>query len=127
MRILVVRGDLCTHTGYSKALRAIVELTEPYFDRILGVDLHYSAVKSTVLFPYPILDDHQAAGLWRNQNNTVTALHLRRRMVLSPMPMFTTLATSSGKPTASGLTFSGRRRSGPWTRCGCPTNAAPIC
>lgn len=75
MRILVVRGDLCTHTGYSKALRAIVELTEPYFDRILGVDLHYSAVKSTVLFPYPILDDHQAAGLWRNRNNTVTALH----------------------------------------------------
>ena len=75
MKILLVRGDLCSHTGYSKHLRAIVELIGPYFDRILGVDLHYSAVKSTVLFPYPIVDDHQAASLWRNRNNTVTALH----------------------------------------------------
>ena len=75
MKVLVVRGDLCSHTGYSKHLRAIVELIGPYFDRILGVDLHYSALKSTVPFAYPIVDDHQAAGLWRDQNNTVTALH----------------------------------------------------
>ena len=75
MKFLAVRGDLCSHTGYSKALRAIVELMEPYFDRIFGVDLHYSALKSTVPFPYPVVDDHQVAGLLRNANSTGTILH----------------------------------------------------
>jgi len=56
---LIVRGDLRSHTGYSKALRALLRLLEPHFDFIGGVDIHFSASKSTAEFPYHLVADHQ--------------------------------------------------------------------
>ena len=86
MDILIVRGDLRTHTGYSKALRAIVQLMEPRFTQVFGVDLHYSSSKSTVSFPHHIISDSHIAGVCSREGDRAIILHFTTPDGFVPFP-----------------------------------------
>lgn len=60
---LIVRGDLRSNTGYSKALRALLDLLEPHFESIYGVDIHFSPQKSTFPFRFHVIADFQITDL----------------------------------------------------------------
>lgn len=55
--LLVVRGDLRSHYGYGKALRAHVDALMPFFKETVGVDLHYHPNRANEVFPGKILVD----------------------------------------------------------------------
>jgi glycosyltransferase involved in cell wall biosynthesis len=60
MRLLVVRGDLRSYTGYSNALRAHVDVLKPFYDKIVGVDLHYHPSRGNNAWAYPVITDDEA-------------------------------------------------------------------
>lgn len=63
-RILIVRGDLRSNNGYSRALRAHIALLTPFFEQINGVDIHFHPVVSKEKFSGAILaGDHEVEGL----------------------------------------------------------------
>ena len=59
--ILIVRGDLRTNFGYSKALRAHSAIIQEHVGAIFGVDIHSHPEFSTVAFPWPIISDAEAS------------------------------------------------------------------
>ncbi len=71
---LIVRGDLRSNTGYSKALRALLELLAPHFDSVYGVDIHFSPQKSTLPFPFHVIADFQIAELLTRSGSGQTAI-----------------------------------------------------
>jgi glycosyltransferase involved in cell wall biosynthesis len=60
MRLLVIRGDLQSHSGYSAAARDYCRLLARLVDRLIGVDIHYSAARPYEPFPHPIVSDAEA-------------------------------------------------------------------
>lgn len=73
---LIVRGDLRSNTGYSKALRALLDLLEPHFESIYGVDIHFSPQKSTFPFRFHVIGEFQIADLLdRPQSGRTVILH----------------------------------------------------
>lgn len=74
--IFIVRGDLRSQTGYSKALRALIAELRDHFDQILGVDLHFSITKSVEAFPHHILTDGEVDEMTtRMAGDRFTVLH----------------------------------------------------
>jgi glycosyltransferase involved in cell wall biosynthesis len=45
-RVLIVRGDLRSQTGWSRATRALLSLLRPHFGSMFGIDLHFSPSRS---------------------------------------------------------------------------------
>jgi glycosyltransferase involved in cell wall biosynthesis len=69
--MLVVRGDLRSETGWSRATRALLEALGSTFGPVVGVDLHYHPRRSKSEFPYPILDDQAVLALIENAPESV--------------------------------------------------------
>src|SRR5260370_37757955 len=63
MRLLVIRGDLQSHAGYSAAARDYCRLLQGFFDRVIGVDIHYSSDRPYEKFPHPLVADAEARRL----------------------------------------------------------------
>jgi glycosyltransferase involved in cell wall biosynthesis len=63
MKLLVIRGDLQSHSGYSAAARDYCDLLRTHFDRQIGVDIHYSSDRPFEQFPYPIVPETEAQQL----------------------------------------------------------------
>jgi glycosyltransferase involved in cell wall biosynthesis len=63
MKLLVIRGDLQSHSGYSAAARAYCAELAHFFDRLIGVDIHYSPLRPPERFPYPLASEQQARRL----------------------------------------------------------------
>src|SRR5229473_3119959 len=65
MKLLVIRGDLQAHSGYSAAIRAYCKILQSLFDRVIGVDIHFSKERAFESFPHPLVSEaearHQAA------------------------------------------------------------------
>src|SRR5262249_24050252 len=55
--LLIVRGDLQSETGWSRATRALVSAVARDFSAVLGVDLHFHPVRSRTAFPGLIVSD----------------------------------------------------------------------
>jgi len=60
MRLLVIRGDLQSHSGYSAAARDYSRSLQGHFDRVLGVDIHYSSARPYEKFPHPVVAEEEA-------------------------------------------------------------------
>jgi hypothetical protein len=71
MRLLILRGDLQSQAGYSAAIRAYCGLLEAFFDRVVGVDVHFSADRPFEAFPHPVVSDKQARDLAANADFTL--------------------------------------------------------
>ena len=56
-RVLVVRGDLNSYSGYAYATRLYLESLEADFDVVLGVDLHGHPSRHVAVWVYPLIDD----------------------------------------------------------------------
>jgi glycosyltransferase involved in cell wall biosynthesis len=63
MKLLVIRGDLQSHSGYSAAARDYCEQLQGLFDRLIGVDIHYSSDRPYERFPYPLATEGEARQL----------------------------------------------------------------
>ena len=65
MRLLIIRGDLQSHSGYSSAAREYCGLLAGFFDRLAGVDIHQSSARPFEPFPYPLVSEAEARHLTR--------------------------------------------------------------
>jgi glycosyltransferase involved in cell wall biosynthesis len=72
MRLLVIRGDLQSHSGYSAAARDFCRVLKELFDRVLGVDIHFSPERPFERFPFPLVEEAEA----RRQASAGSALVL---------------------------------------------------
>src|SRR5262249_40186246 len=63
MRLLIIRGDLQSHSGYSVAARDYCSHLATFFDRLVGVDIHHSAARPFEPFSYPIVPEAEARRL----------------------------------------------------------------
>lgn len=61
--LLIIRGDLRSNFGYGRALRSHAALIQNHVGTLLGVDLHYHPEVSTAHFPWPIIQDADAAAV----------------------------------------------------------------
>src|SRR2546422_253965 len=63
MKLLVMRGDLQSQSGYSCAARDLCRLAEDMFDRVVGIDIHFSEDRPFEPFPHPLISDEEARRL----------------------------------------------------------------
>jgi glycosyltransferase involved in cell wall biosynthesis len=63
MDLLVIRGDLQSHSGYSAAARDYCRLLHGLADRLVGVDIHFSSDRPYERFPFPIVPEDEARRL----------------------------------------------------------------
>jgi hypothetical protein len=63
MKLLIIRGDLQSHSGYSAAARDYCQVLHGRFDRLVGVDIHFSADRPYERFPFPIVSEEEAREL----------------------------------------------------------------
>jgi glycosyltransferase involved in cell wall biosynthesis len=71
MRLLVIRGDLQSHSGYSASARDYCSLLAEFFDRLVGVDIHYSIDRPYEEFPYPLVSEQTAQRLARDAKSSL--------------------------------------------------------
>ena len=62
MNLLVIRGDLQSHSGYSAAARDYCRLLQAFFDRLVGVDIHWSPERPYERFAFPIVAEDGRSG-----------------------------------------------------------------
>ena len=60
---LLVRGDLRSQFGMARLVRELIKMISPFFDKIIGVDLHYHPKFEKAEFPYEIISDPDARNL----------------------------------------------------------------
>ncbi|HEV3238204.1 MAG TPA: glycosyltransferase [Gemmataceae bacterium] len=60
MKLLVIRGDLQAHSGYSAAIRAYCKILQSFFDRVIGVDIHFAKERPFESFPYTLVSEAEA-------------------------------------------------------------------
>ena len=60
---LLVRGDLRSQFGMARLVREQIKMISPFFDKIIGVDLHYHPKFDKAEFPYEIMSDLEARNL----------------------------------------------------------------
>jgi hypothetical protein len=60
MKLLVIRGDLQAHSGYSAAIRAYCKILQGFFDRVIGVDIHFAKERPFESFPHPLVSEAEA-------------------------------------------------------------------
>ena len=58
-RILIVRGDLRSHSGYAYATRLYTARWSRDFDTVYGVDISYHPSRHVDVWPYPLIDDNE--------------------------------------------------------------------
>ena len=63
MKLLVIRGDLQSQSGYSAAARDYCALLKCFFDKLVGVDIHFSGDRPYEAFPFPIVTEDEARKL----------------------------------------------------------------
>jgi hypothetical protein len=63
MKLLIIRGDLQSHSGYSAAARDYCNVLQGQFDRLVGVDIHFSSDRPYEPFPFPIVSEEEAREL----------------------------------------------------------------
>jgi glycosyltransferase involved in cell wall biosynthesis len=63
MKLLIIRGDLQSHSGYSAAARDYCQQLRGLFDRVVGVDIHHASDRPFEHFPYPLALEAEARGL----------------------------------------------------------------
>jgi hypothetical protein len=63
MKLLVIRGDLQSQSGYAAAARAYAAVLAGFFDRVVGVDIHYAPDRPFESFPHAVLSEAEARGL----------------------------------------------------------------
>lgn len=73
-RVLVVRGDLNSHSGYTRATQLYLAMLEKCFDSIVGVDLHAHPQRFVSVWPYPLIEDRLVRELAVGKNNDTTVL-----------------------------------------------------
>jgi glycosyltransferase involved in cell wall biosynthesis len=73
-RVLIIRGDLNSHSGYARATSLYLSTLETRFDIILGVDIHAHPTRHVTIFPYPLIDDFQLAKLARREDVAAVVL-----------------------------------------------------
>ena len=71
MKLLVIRGDLQAHSGYSAAIRAYCGLLQDHFDRVVGVDIHFAKERPYEAFPHPIVSEAEARYLSATAHSTL--------------------------------------------------------
>jgi glycosyltransferase involved in cell wall biosynthesis len=71
MKLLVVRGDMQSQSGYSAAARDLSRLAKGLFDKVVGVDLHYAKDRPFEAFPYPLLTEDEARRLSERMDFTL--------------------------------------------------------
>jgi glycosyltransferase involved in cell wall biosynthesis len=57
-RTLIVRGDLRSQNGWSRATRALVDLLRPHFVCVFGIDLHFSPSRSILPAPFHLIREN---------------------------------------------------------------------
>ena len=60
MKLLVIRGDLQAHSGYSAAIRAYCKILQGFFDRVIGVDIHFAKERPFESFPHTLVSEAEA-------------------------------------------------------------------
>jgi glycosyltransferase involved in cell wall biosynthesis len=60
MRLLIIRGDLQSHSGYSAAARDYCQVLAGLFDQLIGVDIHFSSDRPFEPFPFPLVSELEA-------------------------------------------------------------------
>lgn len=73
-RVLIVRGDLNSYSGYAYATRLYLEWLECQFDIVLGVDLHGHPSRHVAIWPYPLISDEYISSAIRADNTDVVVL-----------------------------------------------------
>ncbi|KUZ30226.1 glycosyltransferase [Burkholderia territorii] len=73
-RVLIVRGDLNSYSGYAYATRLYLEWLEPHFDIVLGVDLHGHPSRHVAVWPYPLIADNCIASAANMPDSEVVVL-----------------------------------------------------
>ena len=63
MKLLVIRGDLQSQSGYSAAARDYCALLKCFIDKLVGVDIHFSSDRPYEAFPFPIVTEDEARKL----------------------------------------------------------------
>jgi glycosyltransferase involved in cell wall biosynthesis len=63
MKLLIIRGDLQSHSGHSAAARDYCRFVDGVFDRIVGVDIHFSPDRPFEPFTHPVVSDDEAKRL----------------------------------------------------------------
>lgn len=69
--MLIVRGDLRSETGWSKATRALIDAIGEDFKPIIGVDIHFHPDRSRTPAAIPIMSDHDAMLLARQVKDCI--------------------------------------------------------
>jgi ADP-heptose:LPS heptosyltransferase len=57
-KILIIRGDLRSHSGYAYATRCYTASWARDFDTVYGVDISYHPSRYVDVWPYPLIDDN---------------------------------------------------------------------
>jgi glycosyltransferase involved in cell wall biosynthesis len=60
MNLLVIRGDLQAHSGYSTAVRDYCKVLTDLFDHVVGVDIHFSPERPFEPFAHRLVTDDEA-------------------------------------------------------------------
>ena len=60
MRLLIIRGDLQSHSGYSAAARDYCQVLAGLFDQLIGVDIHFANDRPFEPFPFPLVSESEA-------------------------------------------------------------------
>jgi glycosyltransferase involved in cell wall biosynthesis len=63
VKLLVIRGDLQSHSGHAASSRDFCRVFQGLFDRVVGVDIHYSKHLPFEPFPCPVVSDEEARRL----------------------------------------------------------------
>ncbi len=71
MKLLVIRGDLRSHSGYAAAARDYCRELARCCERLVGVDIHYAPERSCEPFPYPLVTDDEARRLAAGPRSTL--------------------------------------------------------
>jgi glycosyltransferase involved in cell wall biosynthesis len=84
--LLIVRGDLRSSTGYSRALRDLLSLLLKRFEKVVGSDIHYHPAISVQSCPFPILSDDEVAALAKESGGRALVLHFTSPDSFRPIP-----------------------------------------
>jgi glycosyltransferase involved in cell wall biosynthesis len=84
--VLVVRGDLNSTSGYTRATELYLGAIERQYDIVLGVDLHHHYARATERWEYPLVDDAAISDLIGDDDLVVDILTIATPDQYRPFP-----------------------------------------
>ena len=75
-RTLVVRGDINSGTGYSRAIELYTAKVAQFFERVVGVDLHFHPSKHIRRWPHVTVDDAEVVALLSESDRRSVVLNV---------------------------------------------------